>query len=125
MISKKIKLTPSYSPRFDKFLQKKGVAFTAAVEDEVNDVILANPLEGVQKSGDLADFWIHKFKFNKQEFLIAYRFPQYKGKPSEVRKKLTSKAAATIEVEIINIEVELKKIGPHENFYEELKKETK
>lgn len=125
MISKKIKLTTSYSPKFNKFLQKKGDVFTAAVEDEVNEVILVNPLEGVQKSGDLSDFWIHKFKFKKQEFLIAYRFPQYQGKPHEVREKLTSKATSTIEVEILDIDIEFKKIGSHENFYEELKKEVK
>ena len=66
----------------------------------------------------------HK-SIKKQDFLIAYRFPQFKGKPHEVRKKLTSKAASTIEVEILDIEVEFKKIGSHENFYEELKKEVK
>jgi len=125
MVSKTFKLTPSYAPKFNKFLQKNGDVFTAVVRDEISDVILVDPLKGVQKSGDLSDCWIYKFKFKKQEFLIAYRFPSYIGKPDEVRKILASKGASTIEVEIIDIEVELKKIGPHENFYVELKKEIK
>lgn len=125
MVSTTIKLTPSYTPKFNKFLQKNGDVFTAAAQDEVDDVILVDPLAGVQKSGDLSDFWVHKFKFKKQQYLIAYRFPQYLGKPDEVRRQLTSKQGTDVEVEIINIEVELKKIGPHENFYDELKKEIK
>lgn len=123
MVSTTIKLTPSYTPKFKKFVEKQGDAFAAAVEDEINDVILATPLQGVQKSGDLSNFWIHKFKFKKQEFLIAYRFPEYEGKPDEVRKALASKKGPGVEVEILNIDVELKKVGPHENFYKELKKE--
>lgn len=125
MVSKTFKLTPSYTPKFNKFLKKQGDVFTAVVRDEISDVILVEPLKGVQKSGDLSDFWIYKFKFKKQEFLIAYRFPNYLGKPAEVREILASKGTSNIEVEIIDIEVELKKVGPHENFYDELKKEIK
>jgi hypothetical protein len=125
MVSKTFKLTPSYTPKFNKFLKKQGDVFTAVVQDEISDVILVDPLKGVQKSGDLSDFWIYKFKFKKQEFLIAYRFPSYLGKPDEVRKILAKKGTSSIEVEIVNIEVELQKIGSHENFYDELKKEIK
>lgn len=125
MVSKKLKITPTFSPKFNKFIQKNGDLFAAAVEFEVHEMILLDPLIGVQKAGDLNDYWVHKFKFKKQEFLIAYRFPKYQGKPDEVRQLLSSKKSLEIEVEVVDIDLEFKKIGTHENFYPELKKETK
>ena len=58
---------------------------------------------GQQKLGDLKEIFVYKFRFNTQEYLMAYRFDNLAG--------LT---------EIIWIE--FCQIGPHENFYTQLKK---
>ncbi|MDO9528755.1 MAG: type II toxin-antitoxin system RelE/ParE family toxin [Syntrophales bacterium] len=64
-------------------------------EDEVEKIAI-NPDIGKSKKGDLVDFRVHKFSYGKQKFLIAYRFQED--------------------------EIVFFIIGPHENFYRELKK---
>lgn len=83
-----------YKPAFRKFVKKQNRAFQLAIEDEVYEV-LKTPRSGEQKKGDLTGLRVHKFKFHKQEYLVAY----------------------TIEARNIVFYM----IGTHENFYRELK----
>lgn len=58
-------------------------------------MILNDPLKGQEKKGDLRGVRVHKFKIHTTQYLLAYRF---------------------------NIEMlELIMIGPHENYYRDLK----
>ncbi|OGQ98117.1 MAG: hypothetical protein A2521_11035 [Deltaproteobacteria bacterium RIFOXYD12_FULL_57_12] len=45
-----------------------------AIEDNV-EIICIDPYIGEQKGGDLAGIWVYKFRFNRQEYLVAYRPP--------------------------------------------------
>ncbi|WP_419187200.1 type II toxin-antitoxin system RelE/ParE family toxin [Cupriavidus necator] len=38
-------------------------------------MVCAEPGVGEAKAGDLAGIWVYKFKFNRQQYLIAYRPP--------------------------------------------------
>jgi mRNA-degrading endonuclease RelE of RelBE toxin-antitoxin system len=57
--------------------------------------ILDDPLIGSEKKGDLRGVFVHKFKIHTLQYLLAYRFS---------KKTL-----------------ELIMIGPHENYYRDLK----
>lgn len=59
-------------------------------------IILENPKIGEQKKGDLQSVYVYKCKITKKLFLIAYQFDE---------TTLT-----------------LLMVGPHENFYRDLKK---
>lgn len=72
------------------------------IEDKVLE-ICKNPRLGTKKQGDLGEVFIYKFFFNKQEYLMAYQFDYFAG---------------AIEITWI----EFCQIGPHENFYTQLKK---
>lgn len=85
----------SYKLPFKKFVKKQTRAFQLAIEDEVETVI-QNPLTGEGKKGDLSGFWIHKFSYQGQKFLLSY-------------------VIQTGEIVFFTI-------GSHENFYRELKK---
>lgn len=61
--------------------------------------ISENPNAGEGKKGDLAGVFVHKFKIKSIQYLLAYR--------------LTGK------------DLELVMIGPHENYYRDLKKYLK
>jgi mRNA interferase RelE/StbE len=61
--------------------------------------IINNPVIGQEKKGDLKDVFIHKFKIKVIQYLIAYR--------------------------IVNKTLELIMIGPHENYYKDLKRYLK
>lgn len=93
----------NYKKPFAQFVKKQRKPFQAAIEDEVL-LIREKPELGELKIGDLAGIRVHKFKFNQQEYLIAYRYH-----------------AETIEILLIDFY----KIGTHENFYTELKKYLK
>lgn len=92
----------NYKKPFVQFVKKQSRPFQAFIEDEVN-LILDNPQIGELKKGDLSDIRVHKFKFNRQEYLIAYSVNE------------------TIHI----LMVDFYKIGTHENFYTELKKYLK
>lgn len=62
-----------------------------------------NPRIGQQKQGDLQGVFVYKFRFNSQEYLMAYQFDHLAG---------------AIEITWIKF----CQIGPHENFYTQLKK---
>jgi len=85
-------------PRFKKYVKKLPRHFQQVILDEVEDV-LANPHVGELKKGDLAGFRVHKFTMNRQLALMAY------------------KAEKDFLV--------LYQVGPHENFYINLKRYLK
>ncbi len=84
-----------YKPPFRKFVKKQTRPFQLVIEDEVEKIV-TNPDIGNSKKGDLIGFRVQKFSFKSQKFLIAYRLQ--------------------------GTEIMFFKIGPHENFYRELKK---
>ncbi|MEY4768850.1 MAG: hypothetical protein RL637_1489 [Pseudomonadota bacterium] len=98
-----MKIQQNYRKPFAQFVKKQSKPFQAAIEDEVLQ-ISENPELGELKVGDLAGIRVYKFKFNRQEYLIAY-----------------SHQTETVELLLID----LYKIGTHENFYAELKKYLK
>jgi hypothetical protein len=98
-----MKIQQNYRKPFAQFVKKQSKPFQAAIEDEVL-LICEKPELGELKVGDLAGIRVYKFKFNRQEYLIAY-----------------SRHAETIEILLIDFY----KIGTHENFYTELKKYLK
>ncbi len=91
----------NYKRPFVQFVKKQSKAFRAIIEDEVA-LICENPDIGEAKVGDLAGIQVYKFKFNRQEYLIAYR----------------QSANETMLI----LMIDFYKIGSHENFYSELKK---
>jgi len=87
-----------YKSPFHHFVKKQPRPFALALRDETAKVI-QQPDIGEAKVGDLADFRVHKFTFNRQQYLMAYQ---------HVENTLT-----------------FYMIGPHENFYDELKRYLK
>lgn len=61
-----------YKSAFKKFVKKQSRAFQLAIEDEAERIKNA-PEIGEAKKGDLAGYRTHKFKFQKEEYLIAYK----------------------------------------------------
>ena len=57
--------------------------------------IAKNPSVGIEKKGDLRGIFVYKFKILKTEFLLSYR--------------------------MVGEDIELITIGPHENYYRDLK----
>jgi mRNA interferase RelE/StbE len=57
--------------------------------------IVENPFIGVEKKGDLREIYVHKFKLKTIQYLLSYRFS--------------------------GDDLELIMIGPHENYYRDLK----
>ena len=57
--------------------------------------IAENPLIGEEKKGDLRDIYVYKFKLKSLQYLLSYR--------------------------MMKADLELIMIGPHENYYRELK----
>ncbi len=103
-------MTPSYKPPFSKFVKKAHKPLQLAIED-ATEAVCRNPEIGEAKVGDLAGIWVHKFSFNRQEYLIAYRPPSL-----EARRK-------GVDVELLLID--FYRVGSHENFYDELKRYLK
>ncbi|MEW6216011.1 MAG: type II toxin-antitoxin system RelE/ParE family toxin, partial [Nitrospirota bacterium] len=61
-----------YKLAFRKFVKKQTRPFQLVIEDET-EKILKDPEIGESKKGDLAGFRVHKFVFQKQKYLIAYK----------------------------------------------------
>lgn len=72
--------------RFSKSEKKK-------LDEEIRK-ILDNSSIGIEKKGDLRGVFVHKFKIQTNQYLLAYRFGE---------------------------NLELIMIGPHENYYRDLK----
>ena len=82
-------------PRFKRYIKKLPRHFQQVVLDAVEDV-LADPDVGELKKGDLEGFRVHKFTMIRQLTLMAYKLE--------------------------NDFLVLYQVGPHENFYRNLKK---
>ena len=94
-------MKPSYKIPFSKFVKKAHKPLQLAIEDAVEEVC-ENPEIGEAKVGDLAGIRVHKFRFSRQEYLVAYR-PSEKDTPMEF------------------LVIDFYQVGSHENFYAELK----
>ncbi len=96
-----------YKSPFLRFVKKAQKPLKLAVEDEV-DSVCESPTLGELKIGDLAGVYVHKFKFNRQEYLLAYRLLAvgHDENPSAVEF----------------LSIVFYKVGTHENFYDELKR---
>jgi mRNA interferase RelE/StbE len=86
------------SRSFEQKIKKFGKAQKLILDEQVK-LIIDNPFIGTEKKGDLKEVFVHKFKFKTTQYLLAYRF-----------NKDT---------------LELIMIGPHQNYYRNLKKYIK
>lgn len=85
---------------FSKQIAKLSEKQVKGVEDEI-DKIIDDPEIGERKVGDLSYLWVHKFKLEGQLVLLGYSWVENK------------------------LELYLLNVGPHENFYQEVKKRRK
>jgi len=69
-----------------------------SLDQEINKIV-KNPCIGEEKKGDLRGVFVHKFKLKTTQYLLAYRK--------------------------IGEDLELAMIGPHENYYRDLKQYLK
>lgn len=70
----------------------------AADVDAATEVVAADPAIGERKKGDLADLLVYKFRSQNQLYLLGYTVDD--------------------DVRLVYLEV----VGPHENFYRDLKR---
>ncbi len=82
------------SRSFEKKVKKISKNDKTVLDEEIKEII-KNPFIGEEKKGDLKGIFVHKFKLRTIQYLLAYR--------------------------IIDEDMELIKIGPHENYYRDLK----
>jgi mRNA-degrading endonuclease RelE of RelBE toxin-antitoxin system len=82
------------SRSFERKVKKFTNTQKKKLDQEVR-IIIENPYVGSEKRGDLRGVYVHKFKIKTDQFLLAYRF--------------------------IGENLELIMIGPHENYYRDLK----
>lgn len=82
--------------RFEKALDKLNDEALKIVEDQIEKII-ADPLIGELKKGDLSYLRVHKFRVQKQFFLLGYSWVEQK------------------------LELYLLSLASHENFYKEMK----
>ena len=78
--------------------ERKVNKFTKAEKKKLDEQIRKianNPSIGSEKKGDLRGVYVHKFKIQTNQYLLAYRFADK--------------------------DLELIMIGPHENYYRDLK----
>ena len=71
----------------------------AADVDEATRVVAADPTVGERKKGDLAELFVYKFHSQNQLYLLGYTVDD--------------------EVRLVYLEA----VGPHENFYRDLKRQ--
>jgi len=83
------------SRSFAKKVQKLNKREKSQLDDQIRSII-KNPYIGIEKKGDLKGIFVHKFKVKTIQYLLAYR--------------------------IIETNLELIMLGPHENYYRNLKK---
>lgn len=80
---------------FERKVKKLNKNEKEDLDNEIRNII-NNPSIGTEKKGDLRGIFVYKFKLQNQLYLIAYRF-------------------------VINEYIELIMLGPHENYYRDLK----
>jgi mRNA interferase RelE/StbE len=83
--------------RFARFYKKLQNNVVTEVDAAINAIAI-NPDLGEKKKGDLADLWVYKFNCQNQLYLLGYT------RDNAVRL------------------VYLEAVGPHENFYRDLKR---
>jgi len=83
--------------RFARVYKKLTNAMLVADTDAAVATVAENPDVGEHKKGDLAQLWVHKFRSQGQLYLLGYT------REDSVRL------------------VYLEALGPHENFYRDLK----
>ena len=88
----RITQAPSFSRSVKKLHPNQKKALDKAVKE-----IAANPNKGDEKTGDLLGVYIFKFKIANLQWLLAYRLETEK-------------------------QIKLLVVGPHENFYRDIKK---
>jgi mRNA-degrading endonuclease RelE of RelBE toxin-antitoxin system len=86
------------SGSFEKKVKKMSKSEKDVLDQEIRK-IAENPAIGEEKKGDLRGVFVHKFKLKTTQYLLAYR-----------------KAGG---------DLELVMIGPHENYYRDLKQYLK
>ena len=82
------------SRSFENKVKKLSKQEKEILDDEIRK-IADNPLIGEEKKGDLRGIYVHKFKIKSLQHLLSYR--------------------------MIKSDMELIMIGPHENYYKDLK----
>ena len=82
------------SRSFENKVKKLSKQEKELLDDEIRK-IANNPLIGEEKKGDLRGIYVHKFKIRSLQYLLSYR--------------------------MIKSDIELIMIGPHENYYKDLK----
>ena len=87
----KIYQSRSFANRVKKFTEKE----KCALDNELKQ-LLQDPLIGTEKKGELRGIFVHKFELQNQLYLLSYRFTKEES-------------------------LELIMIGPHENYYRDLK----
>ncbi|HNS56843.1 MAG TPA: type II toxin-antitoxin system RelE/ParE family toxin [Smithellaceae bacterium] len=83
------------SRSFEKKVKKFNEHEKHELDNEIKQII-QNPSIGSEKKGDLRGIFVHKFNLQNQMYLLAYRF---------IREE----------------SLELIMLGPHENYYRDLK----
>jgi hypothetical protein len=94
-------MPPNYKRHFAQYIKKAHKPLQLAIEDAVESVC-DSPEIGELKVGDLAGIRVYKFRFNRQEYLMAYRLP-INDLPLEF------------------LIIDFYQVGSHENFYADLK----
>ena len=84
--------------RFARSYKKLTNATLIADTDAAVATVAQNPDVGERKKGDLAQLWVHKFRSNGQLYLLGYTRED------------------TVQL------VYLEALGPHENFYRDMKR---
>ena len=90
----KISQSRSFERKVNKFTKREKKKL-----DEQIRKIIDNPFIESEKRGDLRGVFVHKFKLQTNQYLMAYRF--------------------------VGEDLELVMIGPHENYYRDLKSNLK
>jgi len=86
------------SRSFEQRVKKFNQAQKMNLDEQIR-LILENPDIGDEKKGDLSEIYVHKFKIKTIQYLLAYRCNEE--------------------------QLELLMIGPHQNYYRDLKKYLK
>lgn len=86
------------SRSFENKVKKLSKQEKELLDDEIRK-IADNPLIGEEKKGDLRGIYVHKFRIKSLQYLLSYR--------------------------MIRSDMELIMIGPHENYYKDLKSYSK
>ena len=86
------------SRSFAQKVKKLSKTEKTALDEEIKRIV-SNPEVGIEKKGDLRGVFVHKFKIKSTQHLLSYRFTE--------------------------TAIELIMLGPHENYYRDLKKYLK